>query len=170
MRGRRSGQGYGSRHDGVVWNEIDRSGAEFPMLRADLSLFCFFESGEEAEKRFDSRHDQGITNTIVDPDQRKRAPVFVVRDVGADQGSDAGRIDVGHAGEIDYERRCIFCPQGRLEMKQRTQHDRPLQAQNALAGPWAARGLQWSGALAKRVPSGNLKLRESAVLLQVCKF
>ena len=63
-------------------------------------MFCFFESGEEAEKRFDSGHDQGVANTIVDPDQRKRAPVFVVRDVGADQGSDAGRIDVGDAREI----------------------------------------------------------------------
>ena len=55
-------------------------------------------------------------------------------DIGTDQSTDASRVDVGNAGEIDDEGAILSSSQSGLKKEERSEHHRSLQTQNALAG------------------------------------
>jgi len=50
--------------------------------------------------------------------QDETAPVLLVRDVGADQRSDAGGVDVGNAAKIEDQSSGIVSPHFGLEIEQ----------------------------------------------------
>lgn len=98
------------------------------MFRFDLGV-------EEAEERVDARHFQGVVNALVDTYQRERASVFMMGDIGADQGTNAGGVDIGDIGEVDDESAGVLGAEGRLKLEERSEHYGTFKAQNALAGP-----------------------------------
>jgi hypothetical protein len=97
-------------------------------------LFRLSHRIEKAEKLLYPSHLQRGVNSVADTDQGERATLLVVRDVGTNQRSDSGGVDIRNGGEIENQRVCIFGANGGLELKQRSEHDGALQAENSLAG------------------------------------
>jgi hypothetical protein len=128
MRCRGSGQGRVDIAGGGLWNEIERRTALDFAPAEKSGGFRFLEGGEEPEKRFYPRHDQGITNAFIHAHQRKRATISIVGDISTHQGSDAGRVHVWNAGKIEDEYGGILGAQACLELKERAQHYRAFQA------------------------------------------
>ena len=95
-------------------------------------LFCVGERVEEAKERFNARYLESIAHALVDADAGQRTASFIVGDIGADQGTDASRVDVGNAAEIDDEGAILSGSQSGLKKEERSQHNRSLQTQNAL--------------------------------------
>src|SRR5262249_30094102 len=113
----------------------------------ESGLFCLVQRGIEAEELLDSSDEQGVADAIVYAYQRKRAAVFVMGDIGAHEGADPRGVDVGHTGEIYDQGDSVLGPQRGLEVKERAEHNRTLQAQNALPRTWSAKILDRQGVL-----------------------
>ncbi len=91
-------------------------------------LLGFSQRRVEAEELLDPSGLQGIEDTVVYADQGQRAPVFAVIDVSADEGADAGRVDVADRGEIDDEDARLLGAKRRLELEKCSEHNGALQA------------------------------------------
>jgi hypothetical protein len=109
------------------------SGRECP-CHTNLCMFRFGQRVEEVEELLDAGYLQGVVNALVDAYQRERSSVLIMGDIGADQGADAGGVDVGDIGEVDDERARVLGAEGRLKLEQRAEHYGTLKTQNALAG------------------------------------
>jgi hypothetical protein len=110
----------------------DRSGSR---RRPRLSL-CDGRvlGGEEVEETFDARDLQRVADTFVDADQGEGAAILIMAYVGADQGSDSGRINVRDVREINDQQSGILSANGILKLEESGEHNRPAQRQDALAG------------------------------------
>ncbi len=97
-------------------------------------LFCVGERVEEAKERFNARYLESVANALVDADAGQGTASFIVGDIGTDQSTDASRVDVGNAAEIDDKGAILSGSQSGLKKEERSEHHRSLQTQNALAG------------------------------------
>ena len=99
-----------------------------------LRLFSIVLGVEETEELENTCDFKGMAHPLVDADEAEKTAIFIMGNVGADQGADAGGVDVRDGGKIDNESWGTLCSQSGLELEQRTQHDRSLQAENSLSG------------------------------------
>jgi hypothetical protein len=97
-------------------------------------LFGFRDGAEKAEKGVDAGDFEGVEDAFVHGDQGERASAFAVADVGADQGADAGGIDIGDAAEVDDEKAVFLGPQNGLKLEQGGENNGAVQTESALAG------------------------------------
>jgi len=95
---------------------------------------CFWNGIVETEELFNASDAHGMADALTDAYERQRPSVLIVVDVGAHKGTDAGRIHVGHTGEIDDQRPVFAGAQGRLKMEESAENDRALEFEDALAG------------------------------------
>src|SRR5579862_2425322 len=72
-------------------------------VRVPDSAESFFLGGEEAEKAFDVGYLERIPNALAHTDQGERVSFFIVTNMGSDECSNAGRVDIRNGGEINHE-------------------------------------------------------------------
>lgn len=89
---------------------------------------------EETKELLHSRHCQRGVNPVTHADQSQETSFFVVSDVGTNQGSDPGGVDVRNCGKVDDQRAGIFGPNRGLKLEQSSKNYRALKAQNPLVG------------------------------------
>lgn len=85
-----------------------------------LRLFSFVLSVEETEELENACDFEGMTHTLVDADEAQETAIFVMGNVGTDQGANAGGVDVRDGGKVDNESWGSFRAQSGLELEQRT--------------------------------------------------
>ena len=85
-----------------------------------LRLFSFVLGVEETEELENACDFESMAHPLVDADEAEKTAIFIMGNVGADQGADAGGVDVRDGGKIDNESWGSLRAQGRLELEQRT--------------------------------------------------
>ena len=103
-------------------------------LTRSSGLLRFRDRTVNTKELFDACHFQSGDESIVDTDQGKFAPFFVMRDVGADECADPGRVNVRNACEVDDQGGDVFRANGSLKLKQRSENDWTLETEDSLPG------------------------------------
>ena len=85
------------------------------------------------KKGLDAGDFEQLGNTIVDTGEDDLPASFLAGDVGADQRTKPGRIDVGNVGEVEDERRGGFAADGVLELGKIVGSERAPQQKHTLA-------------------------------------
>ena len=75
---------------------------------------------------------QCIAHTVIDPDQAKRASIFLMGDVSSNQRANSRRIDIGNAREIKNQVGGLARPNLGLKFKEIADEDRARQTNNSL--------------------------------------
>ena len=97
-------------------------------------LFCFRDRIVDAKKLFDACDFQGREKPLTDSYQGEFVTSLVMRDVGAHQRADSGRVDIRNIRKIDDQCGGILRAKGGLKLKQRSENDRALETENTLTG------------------------------------
>ena len=102
-------------------------------------LLCRAHGIEEMEKLLDACNFQSVAHSSVDADKGEAAMGVLPSDVCAYQRADARRIDVRDVREIENKSLRLVGANGGLKFKERGEHERAAQNQDAI--PWLTSGL-----------------------------
>ena len=82
-----------------------------------MGLFSFRLGVKESEELKNPGDFEGVAHTLIDADQSEEAAIFIMRNVGADQSANAGRVNVRDVSKVDNESCGSFRAQSGLELE-----------------------------------------------------